>query len=143
MERLRNLQVAELNKYLDKHHMQNIKHRKKTEKVLAIRRHILQEDVFGNDNGEDGDTDVEDMESENTHSSDDTEAGASSDENGDENKNVEATSPSESNENSDSEDNDEVVGIFGSDTDDDNQIQVVVTRGGRRAGSWKNAYNRY
>ena len=40
--KLASLQVSELDKHLDKHHMQNMKHKNKGEKVSAIRGHVLQ-----------------------------------------------------------------------------------------------------
>ena len=52
-------------------------------------------------------------------------------------------SESENNDPTDSECNNEFVAMFGSDTEDENQMQVVVTIGGRKAGSWKNAFTRF
>ena len=61
--KLGSLQVSELNKYLDKHHVENIKHKRKSDKVSAIRRHVLQEELFGIDNTE-GEAVDDGMESE-------------------------------------------------------------------------------
>ena len=118
--------------------MENIKHSRKSDKVSAIRRHVLQEELFGNDTTG-GEVPDEGMESE------DSERDDIENEDMDEDITSRESSESESNDSNgaDSEDQDEIVGMFGSETDSENEeVQIVVTRGGRRAGSWKNAFGR-
>ena len=125
--KLGSLQVSELNKYLDKHHMENIKHKRKSDKVSAIRRHVLQEELFGIDNTE-GEAVDDGMESEDSEG-DESEVM-------DEDTRESSEGESDDSNGADSEDNDEVVGMFGSETDtEDEEVQIVVTRGGRRAGT--------
>ena len=93
--------------------------------MSAIRGHALQEELFGNDKTG-GEAPDEGMESED--SEDDSE-------NEDMDEDIREISESESNDSNgaDSEDNDETVGMFGSQTDAENEeVQIVVTMGGRR-----------
>ena len=122
---LSKLVISELNKYLKKHNLNTTGN--KHAKMQIIKRHIQTL----------GDASMETSDAENVESN----IAEEESEDSDHDEQLE----SESIDEGESEANDQVYGVLGSDSSDSEQEeifgeQVVVTRNGRKAGSWRNAF---